>query len=144
MFSKKKVIDMLFISLLLSLVIIISFFNLISEEQSNENFAGTVLYIIVFASAAVIAYVLGERTVSFFSFGYFVIISLCFCFGFIMELFDLDFGMLSLACSLLISPFYGFMYITDHWVAVSFIAALVLCALSAVISFFPRKDHSLE
>lgn len=144
MFSKRKLFDILFISLLLSLVIIISFFNLISEEQDNENFAGTVLYIIVFSAASVISYILGNRAVSLFVFGYFVLVSLCFAFGAAVELFDLSFGAVSLVCSLLLSPFYGFMYMTEHWIAIAFIASLVLCALSAVISFFPRKDHSAE
>ena len=143
-FSKKKLLDRLFISFIISIVCIISFFNLIYEEQTSENFAGTLLYVIIFVAASVISYILCDRAVGLFAFGYFSLICLCFAFGFAMELFELEYSFMALVCSIAVAPFYGFMYISEHWVAVSLCVAVIICILSGVISFFPRKNLSAE
>ena len=142
MIFKKKLADILMVSFLVSMVIIISFFNLISEEQSSENLAGTVLFLLLFVSAEVISYILSKRAVGAFCFGYFSLVLLCFLYGISMELFDIGYNALAVFCAIVIAPFYGFIYVSEasfEYIAIA--SALILGAIGALICFFRKKER---
>ncbi len=139
----KKIVNILIVSFLISMVLIISFFNLISDEQGSENLAGTVLFLILFAGAEVISFVLGKRAVGAFCFGYFLTVLLCFLYGFVMQIFDIGYNILAVLCSLVIAPFYGFIYVSDTaFEYISLGAVLILGMIAALICFFEKKQRT--
>lgn len=142
MIFRKKLADILIVSFLISMVIIISFFNLISEEQGSENFAGTVLFLLLFVGAEVVSYILSRRAVGAFCFGYFAFVLLCLLYGFAMEFFDIGYNIIAAFCGFAIAPFYGFLYVSDTALGyISLGAVLILGAVSAIICFFGKKER---
>ena len=140
MISRKKLADILIVSFLISITIIISFFNLISDEQGSENLAGTVLFLLLFAGAEVVSYILSKRAVGAFCFGYFSLILLCFLYGFLMEFFDIGYNALAVFCAFVIAPFYGFIYVSEaSFEYISMAAVLILGAVAALTCFFGKK-----
>ncbi len=143
MIFRKRIVDILIISFLISMVIIISFFNLISEEQSSENFAGTVLLLILFAGAEVVSYILSRRAVSAFCFGYFLLVLLSFLYGFSMEIFDIGYNIIAFFCAFVMAPFYGFIYVSETaFEYISLCAVLILGAIATLIWFFGKKERT--
>lgn len=139
---RKKITDILIISFLISMVIIVSFFNLISEEQGSENFAGTVLLLILFVCAEVVSLILCKKAISAFCLGYFSIAFLSLLYGFLMEIFDIGYNAFAFVCSLLIAPFYGFIYVSETSSQyISLFAILILGAIAAIICFFGKKER---
>ncbi len=142
MISGKKIVDILIISFLISMVIIISFFNMISDEQGSENLAGTVLFLILFAGAEVVSYILSRRAVGAFCFGYFLAILLCFLYGFAMDIFDMAYNAFAYFCAFLLAPFYGFIYASDAaFEYISLGAVLILGTIGALVCFFGKKER---
>lgn len=142
MISKKKIMDIVIASFLISMVIIISFFNLISEEQSSENLAGTVLFLVLFAGVEILSHILSRRAVSIFCFCYFDLVLVSFLYGFAMELFDIGYNIFALFCAFLIAPFYGFLYVSEaYFEYISLASVLILGAVAAVICFFGKKER---
>ncbi len=143
MIFRKKMVDILIISFLVSMVIIISFFNLISEEQSSENLAGTILFLLLFVSVEVFSHILSKRMVGAFCFGYFLLTLFCFLYGFAMEIFDIGYNAIALFCAFVIAPFYGFIYASESaFEYISLGAVLILGAAAAIICFYGKKERT--
>lgn len=147
MFTKKKLVNILCISLLISFALIISFFNLVSEEQGSENLAATLLYILIFVATGVIAFVLKNRAVLFFVFCYFAVMSLCLFISIMAMIVEIKYNAFYALCSMFVSPFYGFISITDHCAQASFAISALISLLSgfAVFKFLKGgKNNSLR
>ncbi|MBQ8005252.1 MAG: hypothetical protein IJ303_02955 [Clostridia bacterium] len=139
MFTRRKLIDILSISLLISFALFISFFNLISDEPAKENLGATVLFLLVFTVVAVIAYILKNKTLTIFISSYFALITLCFATGLIGDLFDAEYGAVYFICSIVVSPFYGFIYTKGLFIYLSFIFSVANGALSGFFAFLLVK-----
>ncbi len=140
MFTKKKLLDILCISLLISFILFISFFNLISDDPGNENFASTLLYILIFIAVTLISYFLRDRVITFFVFGYFVLMTACLVVGIIASSAEADYNAFYLICSMLISPFYGLIYIADICLEISFVISVIMSSVSGILSFKLLKE----
>lgn len=142
MIFRKKIADILIVSFLVSMVIIISFFNLISDEQGSENLAGTVLLLLLFVGVEVISYILSKRAVGAFCLGYFSLVMLCFLYGFLMEFFDIGYNALAFFCAFVIAPFYGFIYVSEaSFEYISLATVIILGAIAALVCFFGKKER---
>ena len=143
MIFRKKIADIFIISFLISMVVIISFFNLISEEQGSENLAGTILFLLLFVGAEVLSYIIPKRAVGAFCLGYFSLVLLCFLYGFAMEIFDIRYNIFAFFCAFVISPFYGFIYVSPTaFEYISLVAVLILGAIAVLICFFRKKERT--
>ena len=141
MFLRKKIADILIVSFLISTVIIISFFNLISEEQSSENFAGTVLFLLAFVGIEGVSYILSKKAVGPFCLCYFALVLICFLYGFLMEVFDIGYNAFALFCAFLTAPFYGFIYVSEASCEyISIASVIILGAIAAIVCFFGKKE----
>ncbi len=134
MFTRRKLIDILCISLLISFALFISVFNLISDEPAKENLGATVLFLLVFTVVAVIAYILKNKTLTIFISSYFALITLCFATGLIGGIFDAEYGAVYFICSIAVSPFYGFIYTKGLFIYLSCIFSVAICALSGLFA----------
>jgi len=140
MFSRKKMLDILLVSLLLAFAIIISFFNLVFDGPCTESFGATLAFVAVFTTAAVIAYLLRDRVVTVFIASYFSFLVICLVFGLVAETVGMDYNIILLLCSLAVSPFYGFMYIAESiWLYAALVASVVIVAVAVIFSAFPKQ-----
>ncbi len=141
MFSKKKMLCILVISFLISIILLISFFNLLAEEPESENFGAVILLILVFILANVGAYQFSATAINYFSLGYFVLISACFLWGFVLSVADVEYNAFTALSAIVISPFYGLIYVSKYWYYFAFAISLAMAVLSAFLGFKRKKEQ---
>lgn len=135
MLSKKKIIKFFLISLLLAFSICISFFNLIAEEPERGNFFASIVFVTVIAGAELGAYFFLNRVLSFFIFGYLVLLTLCFVIPNVFLALGGEYNAFVALCSMVLAPFYGFFYISKTWGIIAAIVLLLLDAVSVITTF---------
>ena len=139
-FSKKKMLCVLVISFLISIIFLITFFNLLAEEPQSENFGAVILLILVFVLANIGAYQFSARSINYFSLGYFLLLLVCLAFGFFISATDTDYNVFMALLGILISPFYGLIYVSEHWHYVALAISVAMIALSAVLGFKRKME----
>ena len=135
MFSKKKMINIFCISAILAVAIFVSFFNLVNESGGNATFIATFAFVTVIAVAELGAYFLKNKTVSFFIFGYLTFFALCFLIPTVFLALGGKYNAFVAVCSIILSPLYGFMSVSEFWGIISAVVLAVLEAVSALLSF---------
>lgn len=92
MHKKRKIAEILSVSFLLSVSIIVILLNFFllgpTTNEGNESFAGTFLFISVYACAVALAYILRDRFILRFTIGYFIFNFICSAITFFASFFD--------------------------------------------------------
>ncbi len=135
MLNMRKLIGIIGISCLISFILIISFFIMVSDESSPATLAATFLFVLIFAAAFIISHILGQRSIQLFIFGYFALMTFCILTAVFVGIFKIEYNTFLLLCSLVMSPFYGLLYITDNCLPISFAVSIIMLAVSGFFSF---------
>ncbi|MEE0967931.1 MAG: hypothetical protein U0M06_00980 [Clostridia bacterium] len=129
--NKKNLINILLISLLLSVCIIASVGQLLVEEENSSNLAVSVIYLFIWIMVIAVTFVTGSKALLLFSLGYHGLSFLIWSAVLILSEIGISFTPLYFLICVFFYPLLGFGILIDYG---QFII-LIIHAVLALVSF---------
>ncbi len=146
MFSKKKLLNILHIALLLSMGIIASSAQLFFEEPGIENLTVATVFLLLWGMAVALSYILKNKAVLFFTFWYMAIATVFFIATLILSAMGEDWNPVYFIFWMLLSPTWGFSYFIEYGVVLTFALTVISSAVSLLLylRLINREDREAD